>query len=179
VSAARLVPQKRPRLFLDVVDELLKSGLDVRATMIGDGNLRAEVERIAADRGLPVSFLGWREPWWEAVEQIDCLVLTSFVEGFPNVLVEAACRGIPCVASGRALGTAEAIIPGVTGELAMPDTARDYAAAVLRALRHRHRSPLDITAWLERFSTSSSVDCLLAAVDSVMVSAERAPSHHV
>ena len=132
----RLVEQKRPSLFLAVLRTLAQRGIEVCGTIFGDGPLRELTEREALELGLDVSFFGWQEPWWEGASKIDCIVVTASFEGLANVLVEAAAAEIPSVASSRALGVADAILPGITGELAMTDDAGAYADAVLRACSH-------------------------------------------
>jgi glycosyltransferase involved in cell wall biosynthesis len=86
------------------------------------------------------------------------------VEGLGNVLIEAAATGIPSVASSRALGVADAIVPGITGELALTDDPQAYADAVLRAAPLQLNSPVDLGAWLERFSPARSTGILLDAL---------------
>ena len=168
VLVGRLAPQKRPHLFLDVLHELEQRGIAVRASVIGDGPLRESTELKASQLGLTVAFLGWREPWWEAVSDlVDCLVLTANAEGLANVLVEAAAAGIPSVASSRALGVADAIVPGITGELALGDSPEAYADAVLRAASLELNAPVDIGAWLARFSSANSTATLIAALDAI------------
>lgn len=139
----------------------------MRGTVIGDGPLRESTELESSQLGLNVSFLGWKEPWWEAVSDVDCLVLTANDEGLANVLVEAAAAGIPSVASSRALGVADAIVPGITGELAMGDSPHAYADAVLSAAPLVLTSTIHIGAWLNRFSTTGSTATLLAALRAV------------
>jgi glycosyltransferase involved in cell wall biosynthesis len=167
VLVGRLAPQKRPHLFLDVLHELERRGIAVSASVIGDGPLRASTELKASQLGLKVAFLGWREPWWEAVSDVDCLVLTANAEGLANVLVEAAAAGIPSAASSRALGVADAIVPGITGELALGDSPEAYADAVIRAAALNLTAPTDIGGWLARFSSSRSTATLLAALDAI------------
>ncbi|MBA3806808.1 MAG: glycosyltransferase [Solirubrobacterales bacterium] len=163
----RLAKQKRPHLFLEVLSELAKRGVSVRASVIGDGPLRQSTEQEAARLGLNVSFLGWREPWWEAASDVDCLLLTANAEGLANVLVEAAAAGIPSVASSRALGVADAIVPGITGQLAPSDTPQAYADAVLDASALELRSEINLGAWLDRFSSAQSTATLLAALEAI------------
>jgi glycosyltransferase involved in cell wall biosynthesis len=164
----RHVRQKRPHLFLQVLQELEQRGVAVRGTVIGDGPLREATERECAQLGLTVSFLGWREPWWEAASDIDCLVLTANAEGFANVLVEAAAAQIPSVASSRALGVADAIVPGVTGVFAMGDSPAAYADAVLSAASIAVTPTVRIADWLNHFSTENSTATLLTALRSVI-----------
>lgn len=54
----------------------------------------------------------------------DLVVLPTYREGFPNVLLEAAAMGVPCVAT-RVHGCIDAVEEGVTGALV---PARDAAA---------------------------------------------------
>lgn len=163
----RLVEQKRPRLFLAVLKVLEQQGIEAYGTVIGEGPLREVLERESATKGLHVSFTGWQEPWWTAVHDADCLLLTAKFEGLANVLVEAAAADIPCVASSRAVGVADAIVPGITGELAMTDNPNDLAAAVLQVSARARPSALGVQAWLAHFSTKSSTASLVAALDAI------------
>lgn len=167
VLVGRHAKQKRPHLFLQVLHELARRGIATRGTVIGDGPLRESTELEASRLELDVSFLGWREPWWEAVTDVDCLVLTANAEGLANVLVEAAAAGIPSVASSRALGVADAIVPGITGELALGDSPQAYADAVVDAAALDLTSAVDIGGWLGHFSSAHSTATLLAALDSI------------
>lgn len=159
----RLVDQKRPSLFLEVLRTLAQRNIHVRATIIGDGPLRTDTETKARDTGLDVFFAGWREPWWEAASELDCIVVTASFEGLGNVLIEAAAVQIPCVACSRALGVADAILPGVTGELTMTDHPDDYADAVLRAWSRRTSNDR-LDGWLDHFSSERSTIRLLTAL---------------
>ena len=77
------------------------------------------------------------------------------------MLVEAAAVGIPSVTSSRALGVADAVVPQVTGVLAMGSSAEDYAAAVIEAMTI---TPVVAPQWLTNFSPIASGDKLLAAL---------------
>jgi glycosyltransferase involved in cell wall biosynthesis len=151
---ARLVPQKRPVLAVETAALLRdRDGLDAKVDFFGKGPLEAEV-RSAADRlGVPVTFRGWVTSWFDEAEPDAVVLLTSAAEGFANVLVEGAAAGIPSVASSRALGSADAIVPHGTGEFAIGSEPADYADAVLRA---RTLAPVSAPAWLERFSPAES-----------------------
>lgn len=182
VLVARQAKQKRPHLFLAVLRELALRGISVRGTVIGDGPLRESTELESSRLGLDVAFLGWREPWWDAVSDVDCLVLTANAEGFANVLVEAAAAGIPSVASSRALGVADAIVPGVTGQFATADSPQAYANAVLDAAPLCRAPAINIQSWLQHFSMASSTATLLTAlrtmIDDQLVDTLPQPHHN-
>jgi phosphatidylinositol alpha-1,6-mannosyltransferase len=63
----------------------------------------------------------------------DLLVLPSYKEGMPNVVLEAMACSLPCVAA-RASGSRELIVDGETGFTYAPDDSEGLATAVQRCL---------------------------------------------
>lgn len=88
---------------LDACQQLLGEGLSVTADILGDGPLRASLRHEIVTRGLAgcVTLRGWQPqpllPQWYRAANV--VVLPSYSEGIPNVLVEAAACGIPFVAT--------------------------------------------------------------------------------
>jgi glycosyltransferase involved in cell wall biosynthesis len=103
--------------------------------IVGDGPLRPELEREAAECGLDrsVRFLGSHADVTTFYRIADVFVLPSVTEGLSNALLEAMAAGLPVVASDVA-GNREVIEDGVNGVLV--DWADPGAAAgvVLRLL---------------------------------------------
>ena len=163
VLPSRLVPEKRPLLAVEVAAELIRRGRSVEIVVFGLGPLRDDLESAAARAGVPTSVVGWVDDWTTAAPSSSVVLLPSTCEGFGNVLVEAAAAGVPSVAMSSALGVADALVPGVTGELVSVDTPEIIADAVERAARHR----VDAVDWLERFSIDNSTDLLTAVFDRV------------
>lgn len=64
--------------------------------------------------------------------RMSALVLPTRREGFPNVVLEAAVHGVPCVATA-ATGIDDAILDGVTGWV-LPTREPRHLAALLRAV---------------------------------------------
>jgi glycosyltransferase involved in cell wall biosynthesis len=153
VLAGRLVDQKRPHLAVDTAAELNGRGVPVTVSVFGDGPLLAAMTRSAEARGVALHHHGWVENWFDHCGNDAVLLLPSSREGFGNVLVEAAAVGIPSVAASEALGVADALVPGVTGELARSGTPADFADAVERA---RYLDVSGIDRWLQRFSPQES-----------------------
>lgn len=98
--AARLVDQKDPLLMVDVAAGLRDRGIDARFHVVGDGELKPQVEARAAAAGLGDG-IAFHPPtpglqsWYAAS---DALLLTSTFEGVPCVVFEAMAMGLPIVA---------------------------------------------------------------------------------
>ena len=100
-------------------------------TIVGDGPLRAELDDKVLKLGLGdfVTFAG-RLPEQETLEAIarsDVLVLPSFMEGLPIVLMEAMALGKAVVAT-RVAGIPELVADGVNGLLFTPSDWSELAA---------------------------------------------------
>ncbi|MBS9375452.1 glycosyltransferase [Rhodococcus sp. B50] len=165
VVPARLVEQKRPHIPVLVASEITKHFEHVEVHFFGIGPLESEIQQLAQGCSVSVKFHGWVEAWFEECPPNSVVLLASLAEGFGNVLVEAASVGIPSVVSSRCLGSSDAIVPGLTGELCAGDSVNDYAEAVLAVA--------DLTmngaesAWLSRFTLESSGNRVLRVLRDV------------
>lgn len=114
----RLAPQKAVDDLLKALDVLQHVRPAVRALIVGDGPLRAQLEETSRGYGLAdrVLFLGHRDDVPRLLAAADLLVLPSLYEGLPNVVLEAMRFRKPVVATA-APGTTEVVDPGVTGLL--------------------------------------------------------------
>jgi glycosyltransferase involved in cell wall biosynthesis len=110
-------------------------------TIVGDGPLRAGLERLAADLGISarVSFLGVqsREKVCELMGTARCLVLPSSNESWGVVVAEALACGTPVVAS-HVGGLPEIVRDPVAGVLVEPGNGDALACALLEVLERRH-----------------------------------------
>ena len=117
VTVARLDPVKR----LDVLISALAQLPGVLLVVVGDGQERDKLARLAAELGVEqrVQFAGQQRnvlPWLAAC---DLFALSSDWEGLSMALLEAMAAGLPVVAT-RTGGTPELVVQDVTGELVPP-----------------------------------------------------------
>lgn len=138
LCVAGLVEQKGHAVLLDALASC--SHLDrVKVDLVGDGELRDELERRVRELGLldRVRFLGLRSESQvqDLLESTDMFVLPSVIvpdgrmEGLPVALVEALACGVPVV-STRLSGIPELIADRRTGRLAEPGDPRSLAVAI-------------------------------------------------
>jgi glycosyltransferase involved in cell wall biosynthesis len=98
----RLVPLKGHRYLLSALAQLRHAQRDVALLVVGDGPLRASLERFAdaPDLKAAVHFLGGRQGLVEeTLAAADIVVVPSLLEGFGLVALEAMAAGRPCVVS--------------------------------------------------------------------------------
>lgn len=112
----RLTPIKGVRLLLEAVAAVLESCVDIELEIIGDGEDRAHLEALSADLEPHIRFLGYRSQGEvaTALQTADMLVLPSFAEGLPVVLMEALAAGKPVICS-QVAGVAELVEDGKSG----------------------------------------------------------------
>ncbi len=95
----RLVSRKHPELLVDLVADLVATGLAVQGVLVGDGPLAASVDQHILTRD--VGDIVERRPATGdvsvALGQMDVLVLPSDHEGMPNVVLEAMATGLAVV----------------------------------------------------------------------------------
>ena len=105
ICVARLNAQKGIPLLLDAAAALAPA-LDFSIDIIGDGEQRRSMEARIKRLGLDgrVNLLGWRtsDEVLREIASARCLVLPSFAEGLPVVLMEALALGRPVIATAVA-----------------------------------------------------------------------------
>ena len=97
---ARLMPQKRIDLMIEVWAKLAKEFPEWSVKVLGEGMLRPQLEEKIRTLGLQESFLlpGEVKDVTDELQASDILCLTSEYEGFGIVLIEAMAKGIPVIA---------------------------------------------------------------------------------
>ena len=133
---ARLQPEKGVAVFLRAATRLAQSVPDAGYVVVGDGPQRGMLERLAADLGVAVTFLGYRPDGPALVGGLDLLVIPSLTEGTPLVLLEGAAAGVPLVATAVG-GIPEQVRDGIEGVLVPPGDDRALADACRRILADR------------------------------------------
>ena len=137
VSVGRLCPQKGQLLLIDALARVVRGGVDARLVLVGDGELRPLVERriAEADLGGHVEITGYAS---EAevrrhILAARALVLPSFAEGLPMVIMEAFALGRPVVSTYIA-GIPELVRTGENGWLVPAGNTEQLAEAMLAVL---------------------------------------------
>jgi glycosyltransferase involved in cell wall biosynthesis len=126
---------KGHRFLLKALPALLSRHPNIYLVIVGDGELRDALHVQAAALNLEerVCFLGSRQDIADLLAAADLFVLPSLWEGLSMALLEAMATGLPIVASSVS-GTAQALEPGVSGELVPPGDVNALAQALDKVL---------------------------------------------
>jgi glycosyltransferase involved in cell wall biosynthesis len=164
----RFAPMKNHNFLLDVFKRVVLSRPDSKLVLIGDGPLRAEIERRAEDLGIsrqvimlgsqpdvPIFLLG----------MLDVFVFPSTYEGLGLSIVEAQAAGLPCVISDTIPDEAD-VVPGLIQRLGLSQGKEAWAKAILSGAR----PGIDrLSAYIGVRDSSLNVECsarkLLAVYD--------------
>jgi len=114
--------------------------IDVSFIVVGDGELRYELEKYCEKQGLTghVRFCGWVKDVPLVYSDIDILALTSLNEGTPVSIIEAMASSVPVIATDAGgvmdlLGPLEGVpvsdgfVPCERGLLCRKEDARGFA----------------------------------------------------
>lgn len=133
VAVGRLSEQKGFGLVMDALALAAPSHPGLTLTLVGDGPLRATLQSRVAALGLSqvVTFAGWQDEAGvrAALCAANALILPSFAEGLPVVIMEAMAAGRPVIATAIA-GIPELVVPGQTGWLVPAGDAAALAGAI-------------------------------------------------
>lgn len=101
VHVGRLTYQKNHVFLLKVFKEIIDLKPDAKLFLIGEGELREEINENIKELGLVglVHLLGSQEDVGKYLQGMDLFVFPSHFEGFGTVVIEAQCVGLPVVAS--------------------------------------------------------------------------------
>jgi glycosyltransferase involved in cell wall biosynthesis len=137
----RLTEQKGHIYLLDAFTEVVQMLPSAHLLIVGDGELRLDLEHQVARLGLRdnVTFAGYRQDIARIVVALDVMVMPSLWEGFGLVLLEAMAAAKPVVAT-RVSAIPEIVDDSETALLVPPKDPDSLARALLTLLRDPARA---------------------------------------
>lgn len=133
-NIGRLSPEKGQRDTLLAAAPLAREDARVHVVFVGGGPDTEALRALASELGLGgrVIFAGHLRDVRPVYRDLDVLALTSYTEGFPNVVLEALCMDVPVLATNVG-GVPELMVDGRTGVM-VPPGRTDLIEAGLRRL---------------------------------------------
>jgi len=127
---------KRTDLFIKSAAIVAKSYPEISWHIIGDGHLKADLQKLAKDLGVEkqVKFVGRIANVSEYMESMQLGVLCSDSEGLSNAILEYMLKGVVCIAT-EVGGTPELISDNITGCLVKPDDSKMIAERIIYLIK--------------------------------------------
>jgi glycosyltransferase involved in cell wall biosynthesis len=156
----RMVPVKGLEVFLKMARLISLKRNDVVFLLVGDGPEKGSLEKKAIELGIgeKTIFTGFRDDIIDIINCLDILVLSSYHEGIPMVLLEGMALSKPVVATAVG-GIVEVIENEVSGLLVERGDEEALAAACLRILDSPILKAQLVAAAQKRLEDEFSVDC--------------------
>jgi glycosyltransferase involved in cell wall biosynthesis len=160
----RLVPVKNHRLFFEAAAQIKSQRPDARFVVVGDGEMRGEVEAQVDSLNLreSVVFTGWIQDVAPVYADLDALAISSLNEGTPVSVIEALAAGCPVVATAVG-GLPDLLDRGALGALVPPGDAEALASALIRVIDQPPDGEKAQKLILDRYS----IDRLVRDLDSL------------
>jgi glycosyltransferase involved in cell wall biosynthesis len=131
---------KAPDVLIDAVAACIRTGIDLRLVLVGDGKHRPELEARAAAHGIAgrVCFCGQLTAGSAVRAELDAadlFVLPSYQEGLPRAMLEGMARALPCI--GSTVGGIPELLP--EEDLVPPGQAEALASRIREVAADPHR----------------------------------------
>ncbi len=122
VYVGRLTYQKHPERLVSVLGKIAEKLPDVKAAIVGTGDLFEETKRLVSENGLEknVDMLGFNSNPYKIMHDAKLMIMTSRWEGTPMCALEAMALGLPIVSTPTD-GLKELVANGETGYLCETD----------------------------------------------------------
>jgi glycosyltransferase involved in cell wall biosynthesis len=164
VAIGRLSGQKGFALLVEAVAIATRTLPDLHLTLVGDGDLRPQIAAAIARHGLTqnITLTGWQSEQGvrTALNNATALILPSFAEGLPVVIMEAMAAARPIIATSIAgipelvtadcgwlvpAGDAQALATAIETLAATPqDTLTQMGQTACARVRHRHNIDTEV-----------------------------------
>jgi glycosyltransferase involved in cell wall biosynthesis len=168
--AGKFISKKQPMDAVLAIEGAVRNGARAHLVMVGDGPLRAECERYAVERTLPVTFAGFlnQGAMATAYAAADLLVMPSVRdETWGLVVNEAMAAGIPAIVSDMVGCAPDLVTPGETGTVFPAGDAAALEHAISAYACDRERVRREGRAANERIQQYSLAAAVRNTVDAV------------
>lgn len=177
-NIGRLSPEKGQGDFIAAASAIYQRLGKVRFLLIGVGPEQQRLEEIVDRHGMrgTVIFCGFRRDMQSIYNSLDLVVQSSYTEGMPNVILEAAMMQVPVIATDVG-GTSEIVEHGMTGTLVKSGDLQSLAAAMVDWSKNRGKygemakSAHDFVK--ERFNFEQRTRQLMAVYDQLLIESGR------
>lgn len=159
LAVGRLMPEKDFSTLLHAFARV-RQCCDARLLILGEGELRQNLEKLAQDLGLgadQIQMPGFVANPYAYMSRASLFVLSSRWEGLPGVLIEALACGVQVISTDCRSGPKEILEDGRWGELVPVGDVGALEGAITRALIGKSGRAVDARGRAREFSLERTV----------------------
>lgn len=163
VYLGRLTYPKNPQRLLDVLEKVSAQKPDLKAAIVGTGEMEEELRQMVAEKNLQknVELLGFMNNPYGILQNAKVMLMTSRFEGLPMCALEAMALGVPIVSTPTD-GIRELLNDGSEGYLA--ENVESLTEKVLALIKDESlREHMSKMACL-KFQTINNMEQYIAAL---------------
>jgi len=126
ISTGRLIERKGYKYLIESITDIK----DVKLILIGDGNLKVKLEKLAKDHNISACFIGKKDhkEILQFLQKSDIFILPSLNEGMSNSILEAMAVGLPIITTDT--GGSNELVKG-NGIIVRKASTADLKKAIL------------------------------------------------
>lgn len=134
---------KNHKFILELMEQIVKKNSNVELWLIGDGELRKEIEEDAENKKIKqyIKFMGTQKNVNRLLMAMDVFIFPSIYEGLGIALIEAQCTGLNCVVSNQIPN--EAIITNNVKKLDIKEEKEIWIKEILREPKEKRIIDMD------------------------------------
>lgn len=165
VFIGRLLKSKGLEELMDAIKELSQKNIKISLIVVGpyDKNDPDKIDKRHFDelvsQGL-INYVGYLEDVRELIHESDCLILPSYREGLPRVILEASAMERPIITTDVP-GCQDLVIPNITGFLIRARSSKSIKEALEKfielSVEERHRLGVEGRKLISRRFTNFNV----------------------
>lgn len=162
-NVSRFMTQKNHTFLLDIFAEYLKINGNSKLLLVGDGELRTEIEEKINNLGIQdhTILTGVRSDVNRIMQAIDVFVMPSLYEGLPVTMVEAQTSGVKCLISDKVPDEC-ILIKNLVSIMKLANTPKEWAECIDKIHLYTRKNDVEIikkagfdiytsSKWLEEY----------------------------
>lgn len=159
LTVGRLTKVKQQAKMIDLIKIL--DHKKYHLNLVGEGELKKNLQTYAEEIGVEnqITFWGFQNNPYKFMKEADLFILTSKVEAFPNVILEAGACGLYTLAFQCEGGIKEVIKPKVNGELIQNEDLNKMAEKIQNLILNKE-DQINTKNFVRKFSVYNSLEDL-------------------
>lgn len=161
-TIGRLTPVKAHKKLIDALIQLKKENIEFKCIIAGDGELEEELKELVNNNDIKneVEFYGFVDDVRDVLDNSDCLIIHSDMEGLPITLLETMSYRVPIIA--HKVGGISGVIDEKNGIPMSTNNSKEIKDKIMFCMQNRQeiqeRAEQAETDFINKYEISKFID---------------------